>query len=156
MKDKEQNRAEIAYQIMKNYEQAVQTGLKIQEESVKCCNRVFNQAAVSKEWEKRLASFADMTNGFLPEAQKRAEEVLELVEKGTRTGAELMGKAVEAMQAPAVAESQSRWLEFWTGSMNALQTHTEALAQVQSRALNSWVGLVRRNVDQARTAKAAI
>lgn len=155
MKDKEKNPAEIANQIMKNYEQAVQTSLKIQEEAVKCCNRVFNQAALSQEWQKRLTSFADTTNGFLPEAQKRAEEVLDLVEKGTRTGADLMAKAVEAVQAPAMADSQTKWLEFWTASMSAVQTNTEAMAQIQNRAMDSWVGLVRQNVEPVRAAKAA-
>ncbi len=155
MKDKEKTAAEIADQIMKNYEQAVQTGLKIQEEAVKCCNRVFNQAALSQDWQKRWSSFADTTNGILPEAQKRAEEVWELVEKNTRTGADLMKKAVEAAQTPGVADSQGKWLEFWTASMGALQTNTEAVAQIQSRAMDSWVGMVRQNVEQVRSAKVA-
>lgn len=152
---KEKSPAEIANQLMKNYEQAVQTGLKIQEEAVNCCNRVFNQAALSQEWQKRLSSFTDTTNGLLPEAQKRAQEVLDLVEKSTRTGVGLMVKAVEAAQAPAIADSQSKWVEFWTASMNALQSNAEAVGQIQSRAVDSWVGILRHNVDQVRVAKAA-
>lgn len=154
-KDKEKSPGEIGNQIMKNYEQAVQTGLKIQEEAVQCCNRVFNQTVLSQEWQRRLASFTDTTNGFLPEAQKRTQEVLDLLEKSTRAGVGLMAKAVEAVQAPAIADSQTKWVEFWTASMSALQSNTEAMAQIQSRAMDSWVGIMRHNVDQVRVARAA-
>ncbi|HTL55637.1 MAG TPA: hypothetical protein VL361_08150 [Candidatus Limnocylindrales bacterium] len=157
MKDREKSVSEMTDTAMKNYEQAVRTTLKLQEEAARCWSSMLNQTTLVQDWQKRLDDFSGMTNKFVPLAQQRMEEVISLMEKNSRTGAELMKKAVDAAQTPVISESQAKWMEFWTSSMGAMRTNTEAFAEIGTKAVDSWIDFVRRNTDlnQVRGTKTA-
>ncbi len=147
MKEQEKPVTEMADKAMKNYEQALRTGLKLQEEAVKCWNHMFNQTASPQDWQKRFTNFTAMTSEVMPMTQRRMEEMLDLMEKNSRTGAELMKKAVDAAQTPILGESQAKWMEFWTSSMGAARSNAEAITQISARAIDSWIDFVRKNTE---------
>jgi hypothetical protein len=131
--------------------------MKLQEEAVRCWNNLFTQTASAQDWQKRFSSFTNLTNEVTPLTQRRLEEVLELMEQNSRTGADLMKKAVDAAQTTVPAESQAKWMEFWTSSMGAMRSNAEAIAQINARAIDSWVSFVRENteVTEVRVPKTA-
>jgi hypothetical protein len=139
--------SEMAQTALKNYEQALRTGFKMQEEAGRWWSSVLNQAAFSHEWQKRFTSMTSMANSFMPIAQRRMEDVMELMEKNSRAGAELLKKAAEVAQTPTIADTQAKWLEFWASSMGAVRSNTEAVSQISSRAIGSWIDFVRQNSD---------
>lgn len=147
MKDREKPVSEMTDTAMKNYEQAVRTTLKLQEETARCWTSMLNQAPLVQDWQKRLDDFSGLANKFVPLAQQRLEEVISLMEKNSRAGAELMKKAVDAAQTPVLSESQAKWMEFWTSSMGAMRTNTEAFAEMGTKAVDSWIDFVRRNAE---------
>lgn len=155
MKDKNIN--DMADNAMKNYEQAVRTGLKMQEEAGKWWSNMFNQAGFGDDWQKRMNNVSAVTSGFVPLAQKRMEEMMDLMQKNGRTTAELMKKAIDAAQTPAMAESQAKWMDFWTSSIGVLRNNTEAMTQINSKAIDAWIDYIRKNADVAevRSAKSA-
>ena len=157
MKEQDKPVNDMADKAMKNYEQALRTGLKLQEEAVRCFNHMFNQTASPQDWQKRLSNFTAITSEMMPLTQKRMEEVLDLMEKNSRTGAELVKKAVDAAQTPVPAESQAKWMEFWTSTMGVARSNAEALTQISARAIDSWIDFVRRNteVTEIRVPRAA-
>src|SRR2546421_53960 len=116
---RERAMSDIADKALKNYDQIVRTGLKLQEEAGRCWTSFLTQAASMQDFHKSFTNFSTVANGVLPEAQKRVQEVLDLVEKNTRTGVELMRKASDAAQTPVIAESQSKWMDFWAASLGA-------------------------------------
>jgi len=69
------------------------------------------------------------------------------MEKNGRTGAELMKKAVDAAQTPAIAESQAKWMDFWTSSMGAVRSNAEAVTQISTKAIDSWIDFIRENTE---------
>jgi hypothetical protein len=154
---RERAMTDIAEKALKNYEQVVRTGLRLQEEAGRCITSMFTQTASVQDLHKPMTYFNSVANGVLPEAQKRMQEMLDLVESNTRTGVELMKKAVDAAQTPVIAESQSKWMDFWATSLGAARTNTEALLQINSRALDSWVDFVQKNTEitQVRVPKGA-
>ena len=156
MKDHEKM-SEITDTAMKNYEQAVRNTLKFQEEAARCWTSMLNRGPIVPDWQRRLDNFNGMANKLIPLAQQRMEEVINLMEKNGRTGAELMKKAVDAAQTPVVSESQAKWMEFWTSSMGAVRSNTEALTEIGVKAVDSWVDFVRKNTElnEARTSKSA-
>src|SRR5689334_3190239 len=85
--------SEMTEKAMENYEQVFRTGLKLQEEAVKCCAGWTNPTEAAQDWQKGMANVTKLTSSLLPNAQKRMEEALELAEKNSRTGAELLRKA---------------------------------------------------------------
>ena len=44
--------SEMFDQALKNYEQALRTGVKVQEEAGKCWTKLLNQAASPPDWQK--------------------------------------------------------------------------------------------------------
>jgi len=149
--------SEISDKALKNYEQALRTGLKLQEEAGRWWSSTFNQTAFTQDWQKRVNDVTGMTNDFIPLAQRRMEELINLLEKNSRTSAELMKKAMDAAQTPAIAESQAKWLDFWTSSLGAMRSNTEAVSEISSKSIESWVRFIKVNSETAdsRTANAA-
>jgi hypothetical protein len=141
--------SDMADKALKNYEQALRTGLKMQEEAGKWWTSMFNQTTVAQDWQKRLTNMTGLATGFMPLAQRRMEEVITFMEKNGKTSAELMKKAVDAAQTPTVSESQAKWIDFWTASMGAVRNNTEALSQISTKAIDSWIDFVHKNADLA-------
>jgi hypothetical protein len=139
--------SEMTEKAMKNYEQAVRTGVKLQEEAGRWWSNMLNQTASAHDWEKRVTTLTSVANGVMPVAQRRMEEVMELMEKNSRTGAELVKKAVDAAQTPAIAESQAKWMDFWTASLGAMRANAEALTEINTKVIDSWIDFARRNSD---------
>ena len=65
--------SEAADKAMKNYEQAIRTGLKLQEEAAHLWTNVLNQSASPHDWQKRFSGATTVANGIIPAAQKRLE-----------------------------------------------------------------------------------
>ena len=147
--------SDIADKALKNYEQLVRTGLKLQEEAGRSWTNLLTQTASVQDFQKPITNLTAVANGILPEAQKRMQEMVSLVEANSRTGVELMKKAADAVQTPSIAESQSKWMDFWTTSLGAARNNTEALLQINSRAIDSWIDFAQRNteVTQVRVPK---
>ena len=143
--------SEIADKTMKNYQQAVQTGFKLQEETVKCWSSLLNQTPATPDLQKGFANLTKVANSVLPAAQRRIEEVLDLMERNTRTGTELMRKAVDAAQAHGIGDGQNKWTDFWMSSAGAMRSNAEALAQINARAIDSWLEVVRKSSEMAET-----
>lgn len=152
-KDKQSGRdytipvTEMAEKAMKNYEQALRTGLKFQEEAGKWWTSMFNQAGVAQDWQKRVSDMNGMATNLMPLAQRRMEEMITLMEKNSKTGSELVKKAVDAAQTPVVAESQAKWIDFWASSLGAVRCNAEAVSQISSKAIDSWIEFVRKNTE---------
>jgi hypothetical protein len=156
-KDKEHSVNQLADQALKNYEQVLHTGLRMQEEAVRCWTSMFNTASSGDEWHKPFNNLTSATNDMLPLTHQRMAEMLGLMEKNSRTGADLMKKAVDAAQTSVPAESQAKWIDFWSSSMGAARSNAEALTQIGARAMDSWIDFVRQNseVTEIRVPKAA-
>jgi hypothetical protein len=148
--------SEMADALRKNCEQTLRTSLKFQEEAGRWWSSVFNPATCAQQWQERLGSATSTANSILPLAQKPVSELIDLAEKNSRTSADLMKKALDAAQTPSLPESQAKWTEFWTSSLGAVQSNTEELSQISSRAMDSWVGFIRKSAEtEVRTSKTA-
>jgi hypothetical protein len=148
--------SEMAEALRKNCEQALRSGLKFQEEASHWWGSVFNPAACAQHWQDQLDSATRTANSLMPLAQKPISELIDLAENNNHIGAGLMRKAIEAAQAPAVAESQAKWTEFVTSSLAAARSNTEAMSHISSNAIDSWAGFLRKNCEaEARTSKSA-
>lgn len=141
--------SDMAEALRKNCEQALRTSLKLQEEAGRWWGSVFNPANCAQQWQDQFNSVTRTANSVLPLAQKPVTEVIDLVEKNNQLSLELMKKALEAAQAPALPESQAKWAEFWTSSLGAMRSNTEALSQIGAKAIDSWAGFVRESSEGA-------
>jgi len=145
--EREKEMYNMADKTMRNYDQIVRTMLRVQEEAGRCWTSLLTQGVSAHDWQRPAASFAAMANGVLPQAQKRMQEVLELAENNTRASVELMKKAADTMQTPGMAERQSKWLDLWATSLSAARSHTDAVMEITSRTMDSWIDLVQKSSE---------
>jgi hypothetical protein len=146
---RERTVSDLTEKAIKNYEQIVRTGLRLQEEVGRCWTSMLSHSTSLHDWQRPITNFTTMTNSILPDAQKRMQEALDLVEKNTRTGVELMKKAADAAQTTSLAESQNRWMDFWNSSLEAARANTEAVMQLNTRAMDAWLNVVQKNTEAA-------
>jgi len=147
--------SELFEQAMSSYEQAFRTGLRLQEESSKWVTSVLEQAGPTREWQKAIRT---MANEILPEAQKRMEDGLRMVEQNSRASIELLKlfkKNVEVPQTNPLAESQNTLLNFWEASLNSMKDSAQAVAQANTQAMESWMELFRKSTEMATHRAAA-
>ena len=141
---------ETADHAIKNYEQALRSGLKLQEDAWQSWCSLLNQSAAGPEWQNKVTGAVSAANAVVPVVQKRLEETVELMEKNARLGAELMKKAVDASQTTGIAESQSKWMDFIKTYLNAAQNNVDAVMRISSRGMESFLNLAQKNSEFVR------
>ena len=149
MSDRTKPVSELFDQAMSSYEQAFRTGLRLQEESGKWWTTLLEQTGRTREWQRTIRT---MANELLPEAQKRLEDGLRLVEQNSRASFELLRlfkKSVEVPQTNPLAESQTKLLSFWEASLNSMKDSAQAVATANTQALESWMELFRKSTEMA-------
>lgn len=148
---------EMSNAARRNFEQVMRTGFKWQEEAGRWWTNLATQAGSLQDWQQRMYTMTDMANNIMPLVQKRMEDMVEVLEKNGRTSADLFRKGLNAAQTPVLADSQSKWIEFWTASMSAARSNAETLGDLITRAIDSWINYVRKNseIQEIRVPKTA-
>jgi len=150
--DKAKLGTDLFEQATKNYEQALKTGLKLQEDSLRTWTGLLNQTTAPQDLQKRVKA---LTDEIIPQTQKTIEDNLKLVEQTSRVSIELLKKAAATAQATTVQDAQSKFLSFCETSLNAVRDTTVAVTQANAKAVEAWVGYARKSADPAATAAKA-
>ena len=148
---------ELAGTALKNYELAFQAGLRLQSQAGRWWTSMVTRGVDTPDWQKPLNRVTGLANSLAPLVQERMQEVMALAEHNSQSGAELVKLAMDAAQTPLIADSQAKWMEFWTSSIMVARTNTEALTKISHKAIDSWIDFVQRNteVTDIRVPKAA-
>jgi hypothetical protein len=141
---------ELLEQAVQNYEQALKTGVRLQEECGKCLTNFFKQPTGPQDWPKAAVSAMDEV---FPVAQKNIEETLGLIEQNSCASLDLLKKGAETFQASSIAEGQARVQDLWQTSLDLLQKNTQAMMQSSARLAESWTQFARKNTAAAAPAK---
>src|ERR1043166_947615 len=78
--------SEIFDQALKNYEQTLRSGLKLQEEAGRGFTALLTQANSAQDWQKRVTA---ATNEVISPAQKRMERIRTMTDKAKAPGSEI-------------------------------------------------------------------
>jgi len=68
-----------------------------------------------------------------------------LLEKNNRVNVELLKKAVEAGRISTPSAYQAKAVDFCETSLNAFKANTDAIAQINSKMIDSWISFVKKN-----------
>jgi len=142
---------------MKNCEQTIRLGLKLQEETARWWSNVLHQSPAVPEWQRAMESWASLAADAIPATQKRAEEMVEVVDKANRQAMELMKQSIEVVQCSNERDRYSKAFELWSDTLKAGRSNAEQVVAVGNKAIDSWMGYVRKQVDilDSAAAKAA-
>jgi hypothetical protein len=143
--------SEMFDQALKNYEQALRTGLKLQEEAGRCFTKLLNQAASPQDLQKQVTT---MANDYIPATQKSMESYLGLLEQNSRTSVDLLKKGLEASQTTTFGDTQSKVVEFCEASLKSLKANAQAIVDINAKAIDSWVSMVKKATAEVAEPKA--
>lgn len=134
-----QSAQDLFDEAFKTYEQTLNTGIKIQEETVNLWKNVLCDTPTPTELQKRLSAIVD--DGF-PTAKKRIEESLRSLEEQYKVGSDLMQKAVQVWQPGSVEESQNRIRDLWESSLTAIRNNAQSTVKTNQQILDFWTGVL--------------
>jgi hypothetical protein len=142
--EKTKPRTDLFDQAVKNYEVALKAGLKLQEDSLRMWTGLLNQTAAPQDAHKRAKTLVE---DIIPQTQKTIEDNLKLMEQSSRTTLDLLKKAAAAAQATTMQDAQSKFLNLYEASLNAVRDTTVAFTQANAKAVDSWGGYLRKTAE---------
>jgi hypothetical protein len=135
-------------QAAKSFGEALQAGVKAQEQVVGFWSDALNKTSAGDYQEKARAAFA----GTVPAAQKSAEEYLKLVDANYRKSLEALKKACETTCGYTPAEFQAKARALFEAAVDLVKDNTQALTQTNQRVFEAWAEVLRQNGAVASTA----
>jgi hypothetical protein len=137
--------SEMLDRALKNYEQTLRVGLKLQEQVGDWWTSTVTQTAATHEFQKQFKSVADE---LMTPAQKQIEEFFALVEQTNRAAVDVFKKSIEMAQKSSQCDRQSKVTEAWEESLNAVKSSAESIADINQKVFDSWVSIMKKNAAE--------
>jgi hypothetical protein len=129
------NLNELYRNALEQFESALKTGVKIQEESIKLMTTWAKEPPLMPNWtQKAQSNFMEMISA-MPE---RYEEALRMMNEQSKTAMELLHKGFEASRSTNVPEAQENVRELWEMTLGVLRTNIHSLLKTQSQVVQKW------------------
>ena len=142
--------SELFEQAIGKFEEAVKTGLKLQEEASSAWTEILAGAGTPTEWQAR---FEEVAKKSIPKAQENIDTALKTMESNYATSLDLLKKAMEAAQSTTVEEGQERTTALWERSMEAMRENAQTVMQANAKIAEAWTDMMTQNGEAKKTAK---
>lgn len=126
---------ELFEQAMKNYEEAMEAGLKLQQDAARWWMDTISKAGSAQEWQARTS---ELMNKSISTVQERLDQNLKVLEQTGRTSIDLLKKAVAAGKADTVAGAQSKMQDLLEASLDAMRSSAGSIHQANAKWLESF------------------
>jgi hypothetical protein len=128
---------EIFHEAMRSYEQALKSGIQLQEESANLWKDLLTKLGSPEEFQAKLES---MTADAFPKARKRMEDFVETFNRTSNQTIDLFEKT----QATSVTDAQRRVQDLIESSLSALRVNVHSALNTNAKIIASWKELVDR------------
>jgi len=132
---------ELFEQAMEMFEVAMQTGLKIQEESTRRLSEMLARFGPAKEWQKKTQA---MFNDAIQTTQTNVEEAMRVLNESAKRNLDVWQKTLDAGQADAASDGPAKVRDVWETAVGAVQANAQAIVQANTRILESWAELAKK------------
>ena len=136
-----ENINEFFHEAMRCYEQALKSGIQLQEESVNLWKDLLSKLGSCEEFQAKLES---MTKETFPKARERMEEFVETFNRTSKQTIDLFDKTMGVYRAPSVPEAQRRVHDLIESSLTALRTNVHSALDMNAKIIADWKELVDR------------
>ncbi len=124
---------------LKFFEDALKSGIQLQEESIKLWKDVLETAGSPEELRKKLES---LTKDSLPLSKDRLEGIIRVFQDSARQCTDLFTKTVSLYQVSSPSEGQERLQDLVESSLSALRCNVHAIVDMNSQITKSWEDLL--------------
>jgi hypothetical protein len=128
---------EFFHEAMRSYEQALKSGIQLQEESANLWKDLLTKLGSPEEFQAKLES---MTADAFPKARKRVEDFVETFNRTSNQTIDLFEKT----QATSVTDAQRRVHDLIESSLSALRVNVHSALNTNAKIIASWKELVDR------------
>ncbi len=143
-----QNSDELFRQAMSAWQSAVESGVKMQEDSAKWMRQMFDSDSLSEWYNKGQAAAGEAT----AKVQQNIDEAIRVINQQAESSMKLLQKALEARQVDGRSDAGVRLAEWWEVAMDSMRINTQAMLKANSRIMGTWSELARKiNADAADT-----
>ena len=132
---------ELFHEAMRCYEQALKSGIQLQEESVNLWKDLLSKLGSPEEFQAKLES---MRADAFPQARKRMEEFVATFNRMSNQSIDLFAKTLAVYQATSVPEAQRRVYDLIESSLTALRIDVHSALNTNAKIIASWKELVDR------------
>ena len=137
-----QNGDDLFRQAICAWESAVESGVKMQEESTKWLREMLCSSNTLTEWYNKGQTMAGET---IAKTQENIDETIRMINQQAESSVTLMQKALDARQSEKnSADARVRLAEWWESAMEAMRTGSQSMLKANSRILTTWSDLVRK------------
>jgi len=132
---------EIFHEAMRSYEEALKSGIQLQQESVNLWKDLLSKIASPGELQAKLKS---LTEDVFPNARKRMEDFIEIFNRTTNQTMDLFEKTLGVYQSTSVTEAQRRVQDLIESSLATLRANVHTSLNINTMILNSWKEMADR------------
>ena len=132
---------EIFQEALRNYENALKSGIELQEESVNLWKSLLTQLGSPEEFQAKLES---MQSEVFPAARKRMEEFVELFNRSSNQTLELIEKSMSVYQAKSATDAQRRLQDLMESSLATLRGNVQTALNTNAKIISSWKDMLDR------------
>jgi hypothetical protein len=126
---------------MRSYENALKSGIQVQEESVNLWKNLLTKLGSPEEFQAKLES---MTADAFPKARERMEEFVETFNRMSKQTIDLFEKTLSVYQATSVTDAQRRVQDLIESSLAALRINVQSALNMNAKIIASWKELADR------------
>ena len=143
---------ELFNQPLRNYDLALHTGLKAQEDAINGLWECVSQAPAPHDRQRHSRATNYRQLAFL--AQRRIEESLQLVEQNGLSSLTALKRSFKhaSIKDRSVTQTKMQELE---ASLQALLANAQAVTQMSGKVVEFWVQRVQKEIETPPAAKAA-
>jgi hypothetical protein len=132
---------EIFHEAMHSYEEALKSGIQLQEESVNLWKDLLSKLGSPEEFQAKLKS---LSADVFPNARKRMEEFIETFNRTSNQAMDLFEKTLSVYQSTSVTDAQRRVQDLVESSLATLRVNVHTALNTNAKILASWKELVDR------------
>lgn len=133
--------SEIFEQAIKNYQEAMEAGVKLQQDAARWWMDTMGKAGSTHEWQAKATQMASDSASAI---QKRFEENLKHLETSSRTSIDLLKKAMDAAKVDTVSAGQAKLQELWEASLQAMRANASAIQQANAKWMETCMQFVSK------------
>jgi hypothetical protein len=143
-----QNGDDLFRQAICAWESALESGVKMREESTKWLHDYCSSDRLA-QWQEKGQSLASET---IAKAQENIDEAVRLINQQAEASVRLFHKAADARQGDVNTDARARLAEWWEMAMESIRLNSEAVLKANSHILATWCELARKvNGDAAES-----
>ena len=132
---------EVFKEALKFYEDALKSGIELQEESLKTWKDLLNQVGSPEDLKKKLEA---LTKDVFPKNSARIEDISKVFQENAKQCTDLFSKTVGVYQSSSLNEGQDRIQDLMESSLTAMRSNVHSVVDTNSQVMKIWNNLLNK------------